>query len=116
MDVDLEHNGDVVAVVLRGDVDAAVTAELRQQLDDQLADGRQNFVVDLSDVAFMDSSGLATLVQLFKRVRIGHGDVRLCGLQPNVRRLFELIRLDRVFAMFPDRAAAYASFPVSDGR
>lgn len=67
-------------------------------------------MIDLSDVAFMDSSGLATLVQLFKRVRICEGDVRLCGLQPKVQRVFELIRLDRVFDSFPGRDEAVASF------
>lgn len=115
MDVEWQTHGDVVAVVLRGDVDAAGTPALREQLDGPLAGGRQNFVIDLSEVGFIDSSGLATVVQLFKRVRIGDGDVRLCGLQADVLRLFELVRLDRVFGLFPDRAAALASFAVGDG-
>lgn len=114
MKVEVEHYGRVVAVVLTGDIDAAGAPELRQRLDELLTGGEHNFVIDLSGVPFMDSSGLATLVQLFKRVRIGSGDVRLCGLQPKVRRVLELIRLDRVFDVFDDRGAGVASFPEGD--
>jgi anti-sigma B factor antagonist len=110
METYVERDGAVAVVIVNGDVDAGTAPRLRQQFDKLLGDGEQNFVIDLSQVPFMDSSGLATLVQLFKRVRIGHGDVRLCGLQPEVRRIFELTRLDRVFDIFPDRAEAVASF------
>jgi len=110
MEINVERNGTVAVVAVTGDVDASTAPDLRQQFDDLLGEGQQNFVIDLSGVSFMDSSGLATLGQLFKRVRIGHGDVRLCGLQPEVRRIFELTRLDRVFDVFPDRVGAVASF------
>ncbi|MFQ5595365.1 MAG: STAS domain-containing protein [Anaerolineae bacterium] len=110
MQIKIEPNGMTLVAVVAGDVDAATAPELREKFDELLAEGQQNFVIDLSGVGFMDSSGLAALVQLFKRVRIGHGDVRLCGLQPEVQRVFELTRLDRVFDLFPDRSQALASF------
>ena len=110
MEIKIERNGMVVVAVVAGEVDASTAPGLQEKFDELLAEGQQNFVIDLSDVGFMDSSGLAALVQLFKRVRIGHGDVRLCGLQPEVRRVFELTRLERVFDLFPDRGQAVASF------
>ena len=112
--VEREDRATIVAVA--GDVDAGSAPDLRRLLDDLLVQGDHNFVVDLTGVEFMDSSGMATLVQLFKRVRVGEGDVRLCGLQPKVRRVFELIRLDRVFDSFPTRKEAIASFEPSDRR
>ncbi|MFQ5854658.1 MAG: STAS domain-containing protein [Anaerolineae bacterium] len=110
MEIKVERNGAVVVVAVTGDVDAATAPRLREQFDDLLGEGQHKFVIELSEVGFMDSSGLATLVQLFKRVRIGHGDVRLSGTQPEVQRIFELTRLHRVFDIFPDRAGAVASF------
>lgn len=110
MEINVERNGSVAVVAVSGEVDAATAPQLRQQFDELLGESQQEFVIDLSQVSFMDSSGLASLVQLFKRVRIGHGDVRLCGLQPEVSRVFELTRLHRVFDVFPDRAAAVSSF------
>lgn len=110
MEIRVEQDGTVAVVMVHGDIDAASAAQLRQRFDELLDSGAQHFVIDLSNVAFMDSSGLATLVQLFKRVRIGQGDVRLCGLQPEVRHLFELTRLDRVFEIFPSCQEAIASY------
>jgi len=110
VEIKVERHNAIAVVAVSGDVDAGTAPQLRQKFDELLSDGEQNFVIDLSGVAFMDSSGLATLVQLFKRVRIGPGDVRLCGLQPEVRRIFALTRLDRVFDTFPSLQEAVHSY------
>lgn len=112
MELTTDRRDAMVVVTVDGEIDASNVAELQACLDDLLVQGDHNFVIDLAEVAFMDSSGLATLVHLFKRVRLGEGDVRLCGLQPQVRRVFELVRLNRVFETFPSRELAVASFPL----
>lgn len=101
---------DVVVVALHGDVDTTTTPDLHAAFDDLVARGERNYVIDLSQVAFMDSSGLAALARLYKRIRIGYGDVRLCSVQPDMLRIIELTRFDRVFEMYDDRLAAVASF------
>lgn len=116
MDVTVDHGETAVVVTPKGDVDASSAPQLRATLDDLLVQGVHNFVIDLSSVEFLDSSGIATLVQLFKRVRIGEGDVRVCGLQAKVQRVFALIRLDRVFDTFEGRAEALASFGGAEAR
>lgn len=116
MDVTVDHEDATVVVTPNGEVDAGTAPQLRAVLDDLLVQGFHNFVIDLSEVDFIDSSGIATLVQLFKRVRIGEGDVRVCGLQAKVQRVFALIRLDRVFDTFDRRAEAVASFGGADAR
>jgi anti-anti-sigma factor len=63
----------VTVVAVDGFVDAGTVGELRDTLERLVREGRQRFVIDLTRVPFMDSSGLATLVQTFKRVRIGEG-------------------------------------------
>lgn len=110
MHVTTEQVGTVTVVAVEGDIEAGSAPALRDQLDELLAGGAQQFVIDLAGVRFMDSAGIATLVQLFKRVRIGHGDVRLCSLQPSVDKIFRLVRLHRVFDTHEDRAAAVQSF------
>jgi anti-sigma B factor antagonist len=110
MQVTVERAGGVAVVAVAGDVDAGSSGQLRAQLEALLGEGLQNFVIDLSETGFLDSSGLATLVHTFKRVRIGNGDVRLAALQPQVNSLFALTRLDRVFEIFGDRASAVRSF------
>ncbi len=100
----------VVVLQVQGEVDAGTVDVLRKEIDELLSAGQHRFVVDLSGVPFMDSAGLATLVQLFKRVRIGEGDVRLAGLQPDVLHVFRLVRLTRVFDVYETADAAVASY------
>ncbi len=110
MELVVERLDIVTLVSVSGDVDAASVHLLREAFDDLVATGQHRFVIDLAGVGFMDSSGLATLVQLFKRVRIGDGDVRICALQPTVLRIFELVRLTRVFELFDTAEQACASY------
>ncbi len=110
MRISIEKNAEVTIVALEGDIDAGTSPELKSRLDHLLSGGSRNFVIDMSAVRFIDSSAIATLVHLFKRVRIGDGDVRISGLQPRIQRLFELTRLQRVFDTFEDRESAVASF------
>ena len=110
MELAVERLDGAALVSVSGDVDAASSHLLRVAFDELVAAGQHRFVIDLAGVPFMDSSGLATLVQLFKRVRIGEGDVRICALQPPVLRIFELVRLTRVFEIFETAEEAYASY------
>jgi len=110
MQVEHLQSGNVVVVVVSGEVDTTTVAELHAVFDELVARGEQNYVIDLGDVTFMDSSGLAALARLYKRIRIGRGDVRLCSLRGEMRRIIELIRFDRVFEIFDNREAALNSF------
>ncbi len=114
--VSTEQLDDVALVTADGPVDAGSVDALRSELDQLVARGQQRLVIDLAAVPFMDSAGMATLVQTFKRVRIGEGDVRLAGAQEGVQRIFAIVRLDRVFEMFADAEAAVASFGRTDGQ
>lgn len=101
---------EVAVVAVEGDLDAAQAGALRECFGALLAGGRRHVVVDLSAVPALGAAGLAALVELFVKVRIGPGDVRLCGLQPWVAEVFRWTELDRVFDTFVDRRAAVASF------
>lgn len=108
-----ETRDGVVVVAPRGDLDLATTGEFKAHVDALLADGAHDFVVDMTGIRFMDSSGLGALVHLFKRVRMGEGDVRVAAVPPLVMQVFELTRLDRVFDIFPDVDAAVSAFQTS---
>lgn len=110
MRIDTLHFGKIVVVTVHGEVDTTTVAALHAVFDELVGRGQQYYVIDLGGVTFMDSSGLAALAKLYKRIRIGRGDVRLCGLQGELRRIMELTRFDRVFDIFDDCTAAIASF------
>ena len=68
----------------------------------------KTLVVDLSRVSYIDSSGLAALIEAMQNVQEYGGKFALAGLQETVRTIFEIARLDQVFQIFPDVDAALA--------
>jgi anti-sigma B factor antagonist len=108
--VDVSKEGDIVVVVVQGELDANTAPDLRAKFEELVGQGENQYVIDLAGVPVMDSSGIAALVNLFKRVRIGAGDVKLCGIREEIMGIFQLTRLDRVFDIFDNRADAVASF------
>jgi len=73
-------------------------------------EGKNNLVVYLQAVRFVDSSGLGALVSGFKNASSRTGNLKLSGLQLQVKSMFELTRLHRVFEIYTDSAEALASF------
>ena len=105
------HARDDVAVIeISGRFDAQSAPSIAEWLEDIAATTNGRVVVNLVDATFLDSSALAALVKAVKRCRMRGGDVRLCGVQPSVRLVFELTRLDRAFDMFKSEDEAVGSF------
>ncbi len=97
MELVTEERDTLAIIAPRGDIDASTAADLQAELDRLLGNAVRYFVLDLAGVGFIDSAGLATLVRLYKRVRIGEGDVRLAAVPSQVMEVLTLTRLDRVF-------------------
>lgn len=93
-------------------VDVEVAAQFRATLLQLIEQGHQSLVVDLSEVNFIDSSGLGALVSALKalKTRERSGDIRLANLQEPVVALLEIIRLQRVFSSYPSVDQAVNSF------
>ena len=104
-----ESHGRVTVIRLTdGKLNAANAGTFRLATAKLVEDGATRLVVDLARVSFVDSSGLGALVGLLKRVG-NAGDLAVADLQPAVRRMFELTRMDRVFRVFPDAASGVAA-------
>ncbi len=80
--------------------------EFKQLVLDEIERGARLLVVDFSRSPYIDSSGLGALVSLGKRMREAGGELRLAGLNEDLRTLFELTRLDALFPIFASRADA----------
>lgn len=90
-------------IVVSGRLDSVEATPLRATLNEFLTKGTNRVVVDLSDVEFVDSAGLAALVIGMKRARLEDGDLRLVSPRhPDARRVFEVTKFDEVFNMFED--------------
>ena len=100
-----EQNGTSL-LSLTGEVDVANAPDVKQAAVALSATGNTRFVVDLSGVTYMDSSGLGTLVGILKRLKESGGKMAIAGASPQVRRLFDITGLNQVFALCDDVPSA----------
>jgi anti-sigma B factor antagonist len=94
---------------LEGEIDLHVSPQVGASLAAMIKEKPAKLVVDLSKVSYIDSSGLAVLIEAMQNVGAYGGIFALSGLQDGVRPIFEIARLDQVFRIFPTTAAALAA-------
>lgn len=110
MELSLERRENFAVCTIKGDLDAGNFNELIDLLNVEIANGAPRLVLALAKMDYIDSSGLGALVKLLKKSRLAGGDTKLTGLRPEVRKVFELTRLDKIFDIFPDVDAAIAHY------
>ena len=105
----IEEPGVLVVESPVGNLDATNARAFREATAELLRD-HTKVVFDMSRLKFVDSSGLGALIACLRETNARRGDFRLCGMSRQVRALFELMRMHRVFAIHDDMDGALASF------
>ncbi len=105
MILDIDERDGWVVVATRGEVDLQHAPRLRKALTDSLLGGR-GVIVDLSPVTFIDSSGIAALIEAYQMARTGGNAFILAAPSAPARRVLKLARLDTVFAIADSVTAA----------
>ncbi|HWD08089.1 MAG TPA: STAS domain-containing protein [Actinomycetota bacterium] len=90
-------------VRVSGELDIASSPALREELT-EVAHGGRNVVLDMGDLAFMDSTGLSVIIAALKRLREHSLNLILCAPQPAVRRTLEICGLDNIITICPTEA------------
>lgn len=109
MDVESSKRGRVVLLKPLGRwLDQRSSQDLSRIVEGEVSRGERFLVVDLSEVAYVDSSGFGTLMRLLKLVPQG-GRLVLCSCRPALLQLIEKARLEHVLQAYPTEAAAVAS-------
>jgi anti-sigma B factor antagonist len=107
MNLNIEKINDVVVLKIKEErLDAHNSTELKAEMQRLFEEGNKRLLIDLKEVRFIDSSGLGALVSGFKNATTYQGDLKLSSLQPQVKSMFELTRLHRVFEIFASTAEA----------
>jgi anti-sigma B factor antagonist len=109
--IDVIRLDNGTAVLDAGDMrlTAATAPRFKEEILGIVEGGSHRLILDLKGVNFIDSTGLGALVGILKRLG-PRGDLALCGLQRSVATMFTLTRMDRIFRIYPDVAAASAAF------
>ena len=99
---------DIVA--LSGEVDINTSPEVRKVFDQLLEAESKKILLNFAQVDYIDSSGLATLVEMLQRLKRFGGMMRLADLSEKVKGLFEITKLDKLFNIFPNEEEALKDF------
>ena len=110
MEFQVERILDVAVVSLpMEELDASNAADFKRDIA-PLLEANTRTVLDLSRLRFLDSSGLGAFLSCLRRVNAKGGDLKLCGMSKQVRAVFELVRMHKVFAIFPTKEEAARAF------
>ena len=94
---------------LEGEIDLHISAEVAESLRTMIEKKPKIVVVDLAKVTYLDSSGLAVLIEGMQNVQKYGGKFILANVQESVQHIFDIARLDQVFQIFPDIDSALAA-------
>ena len=103
-------------LALRGEIDLHEAPRLREGVHKALERRPGVLFVDFTGVTFIDSSGLAVLIEAMQRLHANGGELALYGIHDTVATIFHIARLDEVFRIFPDEAAARRALPPKNSR
>ena len=105
-----KHPGGILGIEVDGQLIVGNRQELKQRVLDALEAGDRKFLIDFTRTGYIDSSGLGVLVSLSKKIRDEGGDLRLAGLNEDLKTLFELTKLDTLFAITDSAEQALTAF------
>lgn len=101
MEITVDNIDDVaVALAPVDELDAGNVAEFKRAMAPVL-EAHAELVLDLSRVRFIDSSGLGAILSCLRQLGGKGGELKLCGMTPQVRAVFELVRMHRIFDIYP---------------
>lgn len=103
-------DGDILSIVLRGNLDSASTPEFDRQVNEHLEKGLSKIIIDCRFMGYVSSLGLGSLVALQTRLRRKGGEVKLCAIQGPVNQILRAVHLDKVLNIYGDLEFARKSF------
>ena len=105
-----KDSSGVAVLQVEGQLIVGNRQELKELVQAALDQGERRLLIDFSRTGYIDSSGLGALVSISKKIREAGGELRLSGLNEDLRSLFELTKLDTLFAIAETPQQALASF------
>lgn len=109
MQIEKSSAGDITTLKLSGEIDLHASPELRAELQQCAREKVPTLMLDFTSVAYIDSSGLATLIEYVRESTAFQGKFALFGLQKKVRTIFDLVRLNELFVISDTSGEAVAA-------
>ena len=109
MNLTIEANGGIHVFRVAGEVDLKSSPQLREKLQAVLKEKPKGIILEMSGCNYIDSSGIATLVETLQRLKKDGGKMAIAGAVQRVKDIFEIAHLDGIFPMFASQDEALES-------
>lgn len=106
MEYHLREEGEVRVVSCSGRMDATTSPRFKEYIQNLISKGCTRLIISMEGVEFLDSSGLGALVACLRKVKDKKGEIKIAGLRPEVRSIFDMTRVSRLFDIHPDTDSA----------
>ena len=106
----MKKENDVAVLMWEGEINVRNANEARNTFTKLLQDGEKKILVDFEKVGFIDSSGLAVLIEVVQRLQKVNGQLRLCNVNREIRGIFEIVKIHKLVNIYDDRSAALEGF------
>ena len=110
MSVKTEVKNDLIVCSIEGEIDINTSPDIKKAFGKLIAKKTPKIVINLTKVTYVDSSGLATLVEILKNMRTYGGKMRLSNMSDKIKSLFEITKLEKLFEIIADEAEAISTF------
>lgn len=110
MNIQEERNNGIAVLALTGEININSSPELRKKFAAIIEANEKKILVDFSGVSYLDSSGLATLIEILQRLKKIGGKLRFCSISQKVKNVFEITKLINLFEIFDSRKDALQGF------
>ncbi|MBF0330843.1 MAG: STAS domain-containing protein [Candidatus Omnitrophica bacterium] len=109
MEIKIENINDIVLVLLSGELNMDSSNALREAFKKILKENKKKVLVDFDKVSFIDSSGIATLIEMFQNMGKINGRMCLCHVNKKIVGVFEITKVHKLFSMFESHDEALRS-------
>ena len=109
--------GDIVVLHLEGFLDAHTAPVFEQAIQAELDANRPRLIVDGEKLTYISSAGLGVFMGFIEQIREQGGDLKICGLSPKVRQIFEILGFQAIYDMvetIPDALQRFTSAPTRE--
>jgi anti-sigma B factor antagonist len=110
MPVKIEIKKGLTVCHVEGEIDISSSPDVKKAFDKLISQKTPKIVINLSKATYVDSSGLATLVEIMKNMRSYSGKMRLSNLSSKIKSLFEITKLDKLFEIMATEEEAISTF------
>ncbi|NUO79105.1 STAS domain-containing protein [candidate division KSB1 bacterium] len=110
MEIRASKENGVWILQLHGKLDSFTSKDFQERLLEGIADGQDKILIDAEFLEYVSSAGLRTFYLAAQRLQERHGKIVFCALQPQVRRVFDIVDMSSEFAILPTRVEAMKEF------